>query len=202
MRAADRAIGILAQLQLAESHGQRVEQQQPADERFAFADDELQRFRRLNRADDSRQHAEHAAFGARRHQARRRRLGIQAAIARAVGIAENVDLAFEAENRAVDIGLAEQHARVVHQIARGEIVRAVHDDVVVFQNVERVFAREVRFERINLNIGIQIAQAIAAAAIFGRPTSLVPKRIWRCRFVKSTVSKSTRPMRPTPAAAR
>ena len=61
----------------------------------------------------------------------------------------------------------------------------------------------MRFEAIDLNFGIQIvASGSAAASIFGRPTSLVPNKIWRWRLVKSTLSKSTRPMRPTPAAAR
>ncbi len=41
-----------------------------------------------------------------------------------------------------------------------------------------------------------------ADAIFERPTSAVVCRIWRCRFVTSTVSKSTMPSFPIPAAAR
>ena len=108
--AAERAIGIFAQLQFAEAHGERIEKQQAADEMFAHADDELQRLGRLNRADDSRQHAQHAAFGAGRNEARRRRLGIQAAVAGAVWVTEDCYLAFEAKNGAVDVGLAEQHA--------------------------------------------------------------------------------------------
>src|SRR5580658_4709813 len=166
MSAAERAIGIFAQLELAEAHGERVEEQQTAHERFTDSDDELQRFCRLNRADDSRQHAEDAALGARGYQAWRRGLGIQAAIAGAIGITEDGYLAFEAKNGAVDIGFAEEHGRVVDEIARGEIVGAVHDDVVIFQNVERVFAGEMRLESINLNIGIQVAQAIAGCSDF------------------------------------
>ncbi len=42
----------------------------------------------------------------------------------------------------------------------------------------------------------------AAESSFFLPTSLVPWITWRCRLVKSTTSKSTRPMRPMPAAAR
>ena len=88
--AAHRAIRILAQLQFAELHAQRVEQQQTADEAVARAENQLDRFHRLDRADDSRQHAKHAAFGARRHQSRRRRFGIQAAVARASGMPKTV----------------------------------------------------------------------------------------------------------------
>src|SRR5271156_1775353 len=167
MSAAERAIGIFAELELAEAHGERVEEQQTADEGFTDADDEFQSFGCLDRADDSGKHAEHAAFGARGHQAWRRRFGIQAAIAGAVGITEDGYLAFETENGAVHVGLAEEDARVVDEIARGEIVGAVHDEVVVFQNVERVLAGEMRLESVNLNIGVQVAQAIAGCSDFG-----------------------------------
>ena len=92
--------------------------------------DQLDRLGRLDHADDARQHAEHAAFGAARHEAGRRRLGIQAAIARAVLRREHRRLSFEPEDAAVRVRLAEQHARVVHEIARREIVGAVEDDVV------------------------------------------------------------------------
>ena len=50
-------------------------------QRLADAEDQLHRLGRLNRADDAGQHAEHAALGAARHEAWRRRLGIQAAVA-------------------------------------------------------------------------------------------------------------------------
>src|ERR1700677_137073 len=169
MSAAERAIGIFAQLEFTEAHGERVEQEQAANERLADADDELQRLGGLNRAHYSGKHAEHAAFGAGWHEARRRRFWIQAAIARAIGITKDGYLAFEAENRAVDIGLAEEHGRVVYEIARREIVGAVHDEVVVFQNIESVFAGEMRFESVNLNIRIQIAQAIAGSGDFRAP---------------------------------
>src|ERR1700678_2154941 len=147
MSAAERAIGIFAQLEFTEAHGERVEQEQAANERLADADDELQRLGVLPEIVGS----------------------IQAAIARAVGITKDGYLAFEAENRAVDIGLAEEHGRVVYEIARREIVGAVHDEVVVFQNIESVFAGEMRFESVNLNIRIQIAQAIAGSGDFRAP---------------------------------
>ena len=48
VRAAHRAVRILAQLQLAELHPQRVEQQEPADQRLADAEDQLERLGRLD----------------------------------------------------------------------------------------------------------------------------------------------------------
>ena len=76
------------------------------------------------------------------------------------------------------MGLPSSTRRVVDEVARGKIVGAVHDDVVVFQDVERVFAGEMRFESINLNIRIQVAQAIAGchdfrtAYVFGAEQNL------------------------------
>ena len=64
MRAADRAVGILAQLELAEAHVERVDEEQAADERLAFAEDELDDLSGLDDADEAGQNAEHAAFGA------------------------------------------------------------------------------------------------------------------------------------------
>src|SRR2546425_451830 len=92
----------------------------------------------LPHVDDARQHAEHAAFGAARDESRRRRLGIQAAIARTVLGREYRRLAFETEDAAVGVRLAGQHARVVDQIACRKIVRAVDDHVVRLEQLERV----------------------------------------------------------------
>src|SRR5579864_6903882 len=166
MSAADRSLGILSQLQLAESHRQRIEQQQPADERIAFTDDKFQDFVLLNRTYNSRQHSENASLGARRNQTWRRRFGIQAAVARTVRISKNAGLPFEAENRTVDVGLAEEHASVVNEIARREVVGAVHHDVVVSEDVERVFAREHRLKSVDLNVGIQAAQPLGCRLDF------------------------------------
>src|SRR6266478_885213 len=161
MFAAHRAVGIFAQLQLAKLHGQRVEQQQTSGKTVAAPEDQFDGLHGLNRTDDSRQHAQHAALGARRHQPRRRRLWIQAAVARAVGHAEDSHLALEAKNRAIDVGLAQQDARVVHQITRGKIVRAIHDDIEILEQLKRVIAGQLGFECVDLNIGIEAGEALA-----------------------------------------
>ena len=145
MLAANRALRVASQFQLAKLHVERVEQQQSSDERSALADGELQNFRRLDAADNSGQHAEHPAFRATRHHAGRRRFGIQTAVARSAEMRrEHAGLALETENRAVNIWLLEQHAGVVCQVARREIVRAVHHDVVRPDEVERIFACDAR----------------------------------------------------------
>src|SRR5215469_14789678 len=50
--------------------------------------------------------------------------------------------------------------------------------------------------------GFRFESLARAASLFGLPTSLLPNVTCRCRFVKSTTSKSTRPNLPTPAAAK
>src|ERR1019366_9852672 len=52
IRAADGAIGVLAHLELAEAHAERVHEEEPSDERFAGSDDELDRLRRLDHAEE------------------------------------------------------------------------------------------------------------------------------------------------------
>ena len=141
VRAADGAVGILAELEVAEVHAQRVDQQEAADERLADAEDELDDLGRLDDADEAGQDAEDAALGAGRDEARRRRFGIEAAVARAFLGGEDAGLALEAEDGAVGVGLAGEDAGVVDEVARLEVVGAVGDDVVVLEDLERVGRR-------------------------------------------------------------
>src|SRR6266849_5343844 len=167
MRTAHRAIWIFAQLEFADFHTQGVEKQQPPHEIFPAAQNQLDRFHRLDGADDSGQNAEDAAFRAGRHQPRRRRFRIEAAVARATGHAEKSGLPLEAENRAVHIGLAEQNARVVDEIARGEIVGAIDDDIEVLEKFERVGASQLRLKRLDLNVRIEVREARARGFALG-----------------------------------
>ena len=74
MLAANRALRIAAQTDFAEAALECVVQEIAADERLADPEHELDRFRRLHRADDSGQDAEDAGFRAGRRELRRRRL--------------------------------------------------------------------------------------------------------------------------------
>src|SRR6266403_4645634 len=103
MRTAHRAIWIFAQLEFAEFHSESVKQQQASYEIIPAAKDQLDRFHRLDRADDSGQNAKDAAFRAGRDKPRRGRFRIEAAVARAIRHAENSGLSFETENRAVHV---------------------------------------------------------------------------------------------------
>src|SRR5439155_5760562 len=81
MRTAHRALGILLELQFAEPHPERIEDQESPDEWLAYSEDQLDGFGRLDDADDAGQDAEHTTLCAARYESRRRRLRIQAAIA-------------------------------------------------------------------------------------------------------------------------
>src|SRR6266513_1822995 len=161
MRSAHRAVRILAQLELAEFHPESVKKQQASHEIFPAAEDQLDRFHRLDGADDSGQNAEDAAFRARRHKSRRRRFRIEAAVARTIGHAKNGGLPFKPENRTVHVWLPQQDTCVINKIPRGEIVSPIDDDVEVLEEFERVGAGQLRFERLDLNVWIEVRKARA-----------------------------------------
>src|SRR2546421_600711 len=119
MCSAHRAVRILAQLELAEFHPQSIKEQQSSHETIAAAEDQLDRFHRLDGTDDSGQNAEDAAFRAGRHESRRRRFRIEAAVARTIGHAENGGLPLKPENRAVHVWLSQQNAGVVDKKPSG-----------------------------------------------------------------------------------
>ena len=52
--AAERTLRIAAQIEFAQLHFQRIQVQQPRDQRIADADDQLERFDCLEHADDPR----------------------------------------------------------------------------------------------------------------------------------------------------
>src|SRR5207249_1844774 len=88
----------------------------------------------------------------------RRRFGIEAAVARAIGHAENRGLSFKTENRAVNIRLAEEDARIVDKIAGREIVGAIYDDVVIFEEFEGIRTGQLRLNGFNLNVRVEIGK--------------------------------------------
>src|ERR1700749_2091872 len=120
MRAAHRAIRILAQLELAEAQSNRVDKQQAPDKRFAFAEDELDCLGGLDDAQQAGKNAENATLRATGKQSRRGRFGIEAAVAGTIFCGEHAGLALKSEARSVDVRLAQKHACVVDQIAGGK----------------------------------------------------------------------------------
>src|SRR5207237_2610120 len=101
----------------------------------------------------------HATVGAGRHEAGRRRFGVEAAVARPVLGPEDRRLALEAEDAAVYVGLAKQHASVVHQIAGREVVRAVNDHVVWGEHIQGVFGGERELVGVYLHVWVDVQDA-------------------------------------------
>jgi len=153
---AHRAIGILAQLQFTELHAERIEEQQTAGKAITCAKNQFDGFHRLNGTNDSGQHAEHAAFSARRNQAWRRRLRIQAAVAGAIRHTENGGLPFEPEDLTVDVRLTEQDACIIHEVTSGEIIGTVDDNVKVLEKFERIGAGKLGFKAQDFDVGIKV----------------------------------------------
>src|SRR5581483_4717761 len=95
-RRAVSALGVGAELELAEARRERVVVDELAHERLAEADDDLQGLDRLEDADDAREHSEDARLGARGRELGRRRRRVEAAIARPLPGPEDGELPLEA----------------------------------------------------------------------------------------------------------
>ncbi len=108
------------------------------DERLTDSEEQLDRLGHLDRPHRGAQDAQDATLRARRNGPRRRGVGEDAAVTRPVLGPPDRDLTVETVDRAPHVRLAEQHAGVADEVARGEVVRAVEDDVVVAEDLERV----------------------------------------------------------------
>src|SRR5205823_6149645 len=102
--AADGALGISADLEFLKTHLQGVVENQSADQRRTLSQDQLDRFGRLEEANQAGQDAQHAALGTAWYLAGWRRFRVQAAVARPVRREEHRRLPIEAEDAAVNVG--------------------------------------------------------------------------------------------------
>src|ERR1700674_1936556 len=159
--AAHRTVAVLAQLEHAELHVDGIDQQQTSDQRFAFAQDELDDFRGLHHSHQTRQDAKYTALGAGRNQARRWRFRIQAAIAWTLFGSKHAGLTFEAEDGSIHIRLAGQHASIINEVASGEVVGAVGDDVKITKEFQSVRAAKPRIKRPQIQKGIDRLELVS-----------------------------------------
>ena len=81
----------------------------------------------------------------------------QAPVAGAVIRLEHRQLPLEAEDRCRDHGDLQAHARVVEQVARGEVVEAVDDDVVARHDLHDV--RRVEPDRVLVDLHVRVELA-------------------------------------------
>ena len=110
---------------------ERVVDEERAAERRAGAGDELDRLERHHRAHDAGERADHAGLGAGGDELGRRRLGEEALVAGAAARrVEERDLALPLAHRRGDERAAGGDAGGVDEVAGGEVVAAVEDEVV------------------------------------------------------------------------
>src|SRR5574337_1611381 len=173
---AHRTLRIGRQACFVEAHRERIEHQDPADQRFAEAEAKLDRFGGLQHADHARQYAQYAGFRTIRRIFRRGRLREQAAITRRPApwpaCIEHADLPLEALYRAVYQRDAELHAGIVEQVAHREIVGAIQHHVgTVQQRIDvgrghalrqafKVHARIQSVQRVRGGIELRHADAV------------------------------------------
>ena len=153
----------------------------------------------------------HAGLGAGRHQAGRRRLGKEVAIGR---VAAAVGLALErlqapspnrrtGRQRHAPAGVLLRRAGVGHRIARVEIVGPVGDDVVPADQLGGVLGRQPKGVRLDEHMRVDAGDGVLPRCrVLASPTAAVSWITCRCRLDSDTVSSSTMPSVPTPAAAR
>src|SRR6516164_7350815 len=148
----ERTLRVAPQFELAEFHVQGIIQQQAVQQRRAGTERQFEYLGGLDQSDNPRQYPQNPAFSATGNQPRWRRFGIEATVARSAQMwREYGRLAFESENRAVHIWLFQQHTSVIGQVASGEIIRAIHDDVVGSKYVKSILAGELRMVKDHFN---------------------------------------------------
>ncbi len=167
-------------------------EEQAADQRVADAEHELQRLGRLERADDARQDAEHAASAARRRELRRRRLGEEAAVAGALLGLEDRELALEAEDRAVDDGDPRaRRRRRSGGSASGSCRRRRRSRPSLVEDPVDVLRRQrARGSFTTSRRGSGPGSRASPQSTFGVPSVSSEWMIWRWRFDSSTTSAS------------
>src|SRR5207249_2349233 len=182
-------IGTLAQLELAELQAERIKHQQPADQAVAPAQDELYGLESLDSSHDARQYAQHPTLSAAWHQSGRRRLGIEATIARSFPGVKDRGLPFEAEDAGIDVGFAQQDTSVIHQVARGEVIGSVGHHVIFLEKVERVLGTEAGLVSHDFNIRIDIGDRFGGGGKFGASHILgamdhLPLQVGEVHYIK------------------
>ncbi|OLB73875.1 MAG: hypothetical protein AUI16_16080 [Alphaproteobacteria bacterium 13_2_20CM_2_64_7] len=161
-------------LQRLEAHGAGVEHEEPPDEPLAETDDFPDHFERHQRAKHAGERAEDAGLRAGRNRAGRRRLGEQAAVGRvgrSVGFAlvraQRGERAVENADGGGDERLLGEETGIRDEIARGEIIGAVGNDVVAPDERERVCGSEARRVRVHRHVRVEATDRGRRALHFG-----------------------------------
>eukprot|EP00964_Phaeocystis_antarctica_P140673 scaffold105543_cov78-Phaeocystis_antarctica.AAC.7 len=151
-----------------------VAHEQPPREhlRLAAAEEDLQCLGGLQHADDAGEDADDARLRARGHRAGRRRLGEEVAVVGAAAVVEDRELALKPLHGAVDQRLAAEHAGVVDEVARREVVRAVDHQVVRPHQLQRVRRVQPQLVRDDADERVDLSDAHARRVHLGRADRL------------------------------
>src|SRR3990172_7551336 len=152
---ADRALAVAGHLHRAKAHVQRVPEKELSLERRTDAEYHFYDLGGLDGPDHAGDDPEDARFLTGRHHAGRRRYLEQAAVARALARHDRHHLSLEAEYRGAHERFLEHDAGVVHQIPRRKVITAVHDNVVVADDVHDIAGRQPLLVRDDLHIVVQ-----------------------------------------------
>jgi hypothetical protein len=161
--AADGTFRVAAQGELpgAELHG--IEVNETADEAFAFSENELDGFKCLHASDDAGQHSEDAALGATGDAPGVGRLGEHATITGAAEMGrKDRTLPLEPEDGTVDVRFPQEDGNVVAEIAGGEVVGSIENDVEVGGDLHRVVASEEGVEGFDGDVGIDLGKGVGS----------------------------------------
>ncbi len=167
--AADAAVRVARDLDLAEGHRQSVVGQQVPCQQVADAEDVLEGFGRLQGADDAAHDAEHAGLATGRHGVFRRHRREDAAVARALPRHVGHELALEADDARMYEWLLLEDAGVVDQELRGEVVGAVDDEVVVLvaDDIADVLRGHHLVVGVDLDVGVHRRDGLLARLDLG-----------------------------------
>ena len=124
-------MGIMADGDLAEAHGQRVIGEKGPGEQLTLAKEVLDGFCGLYAADNAADGTQYARFFARRHGPGRRHSVKDAAVARTFSRHIGQGLATKADDTGMGKGMAAQYAGIVDEELGREIIRRVDNEIVV-----------------------------------------------------------------------
>jgi hypothetical protein len=127
----------------------------------SFFQDEFDRLCRLKQSDLSRDNSQDAGFVSAGDQPRRRRFGKEAAEAGpALFWKEDADLAFKLKDSAEDVRLSCKKTGVVDQVFCREVVRPIHNDIIIFEDTDRIFGRQPLPVSEDLDAGIDTGDGL------------------------------------------
>src|SRR5690606_13195116 len=160
MVSVERVFRIPSDLENTRLERKRIEDQKAAAQHLPDPRKDLDDLQGLHASNNTGKHAQHTRLRAVGNKPGWWWRRIKVAVVRAdisfrIAVVKHRNLAFKTEDRGVNIWFTQHHARVVYQVACGEIIRAVGNHVVVGDNVQRVFRCKPHLMNFNTDMRIQ-----------------------------------------------